>query len=142
MTKPKLPPASDWQARDITDWNVQTFLAFITETTREKYGVEYSPGGGGSKQARWGRERGMLKNAQGKYGNRVLKAFIEICWREYRTSKPELYPYPSITFCVSYMDRYFTEAVSQVAREARREKVAADAEQELAVDGEELSEWF
>jgi hypothetical protein len=43
---------------------------------------------------------------------------------------------------ISYMDRYFTEAVSQVAREARRAKVAADAEQELAVDGEELSDWF
>lgn len=136
--KPKLAPAADYQARDITDWNVTTFLTFITETTREKYGVEYSPGGGGSKQARWGRERGMLKNAQGKYGNRVLKAFIEICWREYRTSKPELYPYPSITFCVSYMDRYFTEAVSKIAKEERVKKI----NQESKLTNENLSDWF
>ncbi|MEI2356114.1 hypothetical protein [Mesobacillus zeae] len=138
----KLPPASDWQARDIETWNMTTFTQFIVDRTEELYGIQYTPGGGGAKSQRWLREKSMLKNAQGRYGNRVLKTFIEICWREYRTSKPELYPYPSVTFMISYMDRYFTEAVSQVAREARREKLVANAEQELAVDGEELTDWF
>ncbi|MED3832992.1 hypothetical protein [Peribacillus frigoritolerans] len=134
--KTKLPPADDWQARDIETWNVSTYKAFIAAKTKEIYGVDYSPGGGGSKQARYGRENGMLKNAQGKYGNRVLKAFIEICWREYKAT--EQYRYLTVTFAISYLDRHFAEAVAQVAREARREKVA----EELAVDGEELSDWF
>lgn len=132
----KLPPASDHQARAIRDWNCATFLAYITETTREKYGVDYAPGGGGSKQARWNRERGMLKNAQGRYGNAVLRAFIEICWREYRTNKPELYPYPSVNFMIAYMDRHFAEAQSQVARASRAKAVQAE------VAPEEDAEWW
>ena len=134
MTKPKLPPASDHQARAIADWNCATFLAYITETTRDKYGVDYAPGGGGSKQARWNRERGMLKQAQGRYGNAVLRAFIEICWRHYKPT--EQYRYLTVTFAISYLDRYFAEAQSQVARASRGKVVQSE------VTPEEEAEWW
>jgi hypothetical protein len=137
--KPKLPPSSDWQARDIADWNISSFTQYIVDRTAELYGQPYTPGGGGAKSQRWMREKGMLKNAQGKYGNKVLRAFIEICWREYRTSKPELYPYPSVSFMCGWMDRHFTEAQSQVAREARREAQSEAAE---ATTKEERADWW
>jgi len=127
MTKIK---STDWQSLPIADWNVATFLAFICDRTRELYGVEYAPGGSGAKQARWNRERGMLKNAQARYGNAVLRKFIEICWREYRTSKPELYPYPTVTFMLAYMDRHFAEAQAKVVRK------------ENVINYEELEEWL
>ncbi|MBA9027580.1 hypothetical protein [Peribacillus huizhouensis] len=138
MTKPKLPPATDWRARDITDWNVSTFSQFIIDRTQEIYGVPYAPGGGGSKSQRWLREKGMLKQAQGTYGNAVLRAFIEICWREYRTNKPEQFPYPTFAFMISYQDRYFSQAQSDVARAKRSSGAAEIAE----VDTEKLAEWF
>lgn len=135
MTKPKLPHATDWRARNIADWNVSTFIAFIAETTAERYNAEYQPGGRGAKSTRWARERGMLKQAQGRYGNAVLRRFIEICWAEYRTNKPDEYPYPSFTFMYSYMDRNFQPAQSAVAREQR--------EAETAQQFEEISEdWW
>jgi hypothetical protein len=135
MTKQHKPSQYDWQARDITDWNANTFLAFIGDKTKELYGVDYAPGGTGAKSARWSRERGMLKNAQGRYGNAVLKRFIEICWREYRTNKPDQFPYPTVVFMISYMDRFFAVAQSEIARENRRKKVDE-------VDYEELADWL
>lgn len=135
MTKPKLPPATDYRARDIADWNVSTFLAFIAETTREKYGVEYAPGGGGSKQTRWARERGMLKREQGKLGNAVLRKFIELCWREYRTNKPAEYPFPTVCFMLSFQDRLMTQAVAEVAKAERAAQVSS-------VTAEELTDWL
>lgn len=131
----KKPNQYDWQARDITDWSANTFLAFIGDKTKELYGVDYAPGGQGAKSARWSRERGMLKQAIGKYGNAVVKRFIEICWREYRTTKPEQFPYPTVVFMISYMDRFFAVAQSEIARENRRKKVDE-------VDYEELADWL
>jgi len=130
----KKPSQYDWKARSIEDWNANTFLAYIGDNTLERYGVEYSPGGSGSKQQRWARERGMLKQAQERYGNAVLKRFIDICWREYRTSDPVKYPYPTVVFMISYMDRYFPQAQAEVAAESRRKA--------NEINYEELEEWL
>jgi hypothetical protein len=131
---PKKPSQYDWKARSLEDWNANTFLAYIGDNTLERYGVEYSPGGSGSKQQRWARERGMLKQAQERYGNAVLKRFIDICWREYRTSDPAKYPYPTVVFMISYMDRYFPQAQAEVAAESRRK--------DNEINYEELEEWL
>ena len=126
--------SSDWRNLPIERWNIATFLAFIAEGTREKYGVDYAPGGGGSKAMRWNRERGMLKQAQGRYGNAVLRKFIEICWREYRTNKPAEFPYPTISFAMAYMDRYFAQAQAAIAAENRMANAKHAAE--------DLAEWL
>lgn len=134
----KKPSQFDWQARELPDWNVNTFMAYIADKTKELYGVDYAPGGTGVKTSRYSRERGMLKNAIGQYGNAVVKRFIEICWREYRTSDPAKYPYPTVVFMLSYMDRYFPQAQSEVARESRREERKNDG----GIDYEELADWL
>lgn len=137
MTKQRKPSQYNWKARPIEDWNANTFIAFIADNTRERYGVDYAPGGSGSKQQRWSRERGMIKNAIGRYGNAVVKRFIEICWREYRTSDPVKYPYPTVVFMISYMDRYFAQAQSEVARESRRKQTKVNE-----INYDELDEWL
>lgn len=104
----------DWRNLPIEDWNVLTFTQFVVDNTRERFGAEYLPGGSGSRQQRWARERGMLKNAQQRYGNAVIRRFIELCWRNYRTSNPQKFPYPTICFMFSYMDRYLLSAQADV----------------------------
>lgn len=138
MTKQHKSSQYDWQARELPDWNANTFLAFIGDKTKELYGVDYAPGGQGAKSARWSRERGMLKQAIGKYGNAVVKRFIEICWREYRTTKPDQFPYPTWMFMYSYMDRHFTRAQSEIAAEKRRTSEKPTQE----INYEELEEWL
>jgi len=63
-----------------------------------------------------------------------LKRFIEICWREYRTSDPAKYPYPTWTFMYSYMDRYFAQAQTEIVAESRRKA--------NEINYEELEEWL
>lgn len=139
MAKAKKPSQFDWQARELPDWNVNTFMAYIADKTKELYGVDYAPGGTGVKTSRYSRERGMLKNAIGQYGNAVVKRFIEICWREYRTNKPEQYPYPTVVFMISYMDRFFAVAQSEIAREGRIRRKDNSA---TKIDLDELENWF
>lgn len=138
MINRKKPDQYDWRNRNLVDWNTNTFLSFIADNTKEMYGVDYAPGGYGSKSQRWARERGMMKNAIGQYGNAVVKRFIELCWRNYRTSQPDKFPYPTWTFMYSYMDRYFAQAQAEVARENRREERKKDG----GIDYEELADWL
>ena len=84
----KQPKTADWRNLPLADWNCTTFTAYLEDRTRELYGVEYLPGGGGAKNVRWSREKGMMKQAQTKYGNTVLRKFIDLChasieaWKE------------------------------------------------------------
>ncbi|MGG1595954.1 hypothetical protein [Terribacillus saccharophilus] len=132
-TKPK---ATDWQNRELTQWNVSTFTAYLEHLTQEKFGVTYEPTGRGAKHERWAREKGMAKNAQEKYGNAVLKRFIEICIEEYR-AKPE-YPYASFTFMYSYMSGNFAKAQAEIAREQKRKEAAEKQPEASDID----SGWF
>ncbi len=133
--------SDDHRNLPLEKWNVRTYFAYLTHLTAEKFGVEYAPTGGGSKAQRWQRESGMLKQAQGKYGNAVLKRFIEICVEEY-APKSE-FPYASFTFMYSYMDRNFAKAQAEVAKEAEKAKRKnPDAEEEPTNDLTDLNEWL
>lgn len=135
--KPNRAKATDWQNRELGTWNVTTFTAYLEHLTQEKFGVTYEPTGRGAKHERWAREKGMAKNAQEKYGNAVLKRFIEICVEEYR-AKPE-YPYASFTFMYSYMSGNFAKAQAEIARESKRKEAA---EKQPDIPSEDLSEWW
>lgn len=132
----KKPKATDWQNRELTQWNITTFTAYLEHLTQEKFGVTYEPTGGGSKQERYAREKGMMKNKQGEHGNAVLKRFIEICVEEYRDSPK--YPYVSFTFMNSYMSDRFPKAQADIARESKRKEVAEKHPTVSDVD----SDWF
>lgn len=119
MTKDSAKPKSDdWRNLPIADWNTKTFTTYLTHLTKEKFGVTYEPTGGGSKQQRWGREMGMMKQAQTKYGNEVLRKFIEICVERYRANPR--YPYMSFSFAYTYMSEQFPVAERIVAQGGER----------------------
>lgn len=122
----------DWRNLPIDKWNITTFTQFIVDRTEEIYGVEYTPGGGGSKNQRWIREKSMMKQAQTKYGNEVLRRFLDVCWREYKTT-PQ-YTYLSFTFAYAYLDRNFTVAQAEIERLAH---VAHTEEQ-----SQDLTDWL
>lgn len=112
----------DWANLPLSNWNTTTFTAYLEHLAQEQCGVTYEPTGGGSKAQRWSREKGMLKQAQTKYGNAVLKRFIEICFNTH-SPKPQ-YPYPSFTFMYSYLSDRFPMAEQEVAKEHRIAEVA------------------
>ena len=68
----KLPPASDWQARDIDDWNVLSFTEYLKDKHRELFGIEYAP------MRSWRMEQGQIgsligtRNREGSHS----KAFL------------------------------------------------------------------
>lgn len=123
MTTKTKPNTKDWANLPIADWNTLTFTEYLTHLTQERFSCTYEPGGGGSKSQRWARERGMLKQAQTKYGNEVLKRFIEICVNDY-PAKPQ-YPYASFTFMYSYMSDRFPKAELAVNKAHVHEEIAA-----------------
>lgn len=126
----------NWRELPSNEWNVTTITSFLADVIEERFGVTYQPGGGGSKNQRWMREKGMMKQAQTKYGTDVIREFIELCASNYH-AKPE-YPYPTFTFMYSYMDRYLAEAQANVkkaeerqAREASRKELTEAEIQDL-----------
>ncbi|WP_096436593.1 hypothetical protein [Alteribacter populi] len=136
MTKPK---STDWRSLPVAEWNVASFSQYLIDQTAGLYGVTYAPGGGGSKSQRWMREKGMLKQAQGRYGNEVLRRFIDLCLTEY-APKPE-YPFAAFTFMYSYMDRNLTKAQAQLAEERRKEQARKEREQ-TKMTADEIDDYF
>lgn len=127
----------DWRNLPIDKWNTTTVHAFMIEETKRKFNAEYVPGGGGPKSQRWRTEQGMVKRELEKHGPEVVRKFIEICWREYFTPNPKQYPYPTYGFMVGYMDRYWTQAVDEVAKEAERSERS-----DLTTIDEVDDDWF
>lgn len=141
MAKQPKVKTDNWRELPIEKWNTRTYQAYLTHLTEEHFGVTYEPTGGGSKQMRYSRELGMIKNAQEKYGNHVVKRFIERCISEYHP-KPE-YPYVSFTFAYSYMSDRFPKVQAEVAEENRRkEKAEATDKQAQAFDAADYEDWL
>lgn len=136
MTKIK---SSDWRNLPIEQWNVTTFHSYLAELTADHFGVVYAPTGGGSKSQRWAREKGMMKQAQERYGNEVLRRFIEMCVAEYKPKAQ--YPYVSFTFMYSYMDRNFAKAQAELAAQNRRKEADEQAREQMA-DVDELIDYL
>ncbi|GAK03312.1 hypothetical protein JCM19037_1627 [Geomicrobium sp. JCM 19037] len=116
----------DWRALPIEKWNANTHLQMLVDLTEKRFGVDYQPGGRGGKQQRWSMERGMLKQAQGKYGNVTLRKFIELCLDEYKPSAE--YPFVQFTFMYAYRDRNWAVAQKAVADAARKRRKEDEAE--------------
>jgi len=97
MSKPKLPPATDWQARDINDWNTTSFRQFLYDRHRELYGLDYV----GAVKRDCGMISGMIK----QHDKATVKAFIDECFRQYKPSTQ----YPTLNFY--FMKTYMSERV-------------------------------
>lgn len=130
----------DWANLPIERWNITTFTKYLEHLTEEKFGVTYEPGSGGSKTQRWGREKGMMKDAQNAYGNAVLRRFIEICVEQYKPK--QVWPYASFTFMYSYMSDRFPIAQSEIAEEERRVERAEERYDKYEESLEDFEDWL
>lgn len=144
MTKTKLPPAHDWQAREIDDWNVTTFHAYLTDKHREMFGCEYVPFRG------WQAEKGMIgrligtRQRKGTHDKALIKRFIDEAFKTYKPTKD--YPGTSFGFIYSYrrqiLQRLEAEQTRKQAEKERLAKVEEWARKNSDNDDDGLTEWF
>src|SRR5699024_8250060 len=130
----KLPPANDWQARDIEDWNATTFHAYLADKLKEMFGCEYVPFRG------WQAEKGMLgrligtRGRAGTHNKATIKRFIDEGFKSYKPT-PQ-YPGTSFGFLYSYRRNILQRLEAQERREERDKQAEMTAE-----DYDRLSDW-
>ena len=134
MTK-KLPPASDWRARDIDDWNTLTFTEYLKDKHRELFGIEYAP------MRSWRMEQGQIgrligtARKEGSHSKAVVKRFIDEAFESYKPT-PQ-YPGTNFGFIYAYRRNILQRLEAEERAESRREKARAEAP---SLD--ELSDWL
>ena len=105
MSRKKLPHAKDWRNRNIEDWNVTTFHAYLIDLHEELFGIDYVP------FANWQAEQGTLarligkQGKPGKYDKELIRQFIEYTFKTYRPN-PQ-YPGTSFGFVWKYRQQDF-----------------------------------
>ena len=133
----KLPPATDWQARDIEDWNVRTYHSYMQDKHREMFGCEYVPFRG------WRVEQGMLgtligtRAKEGTHDKATIKRFIDLAFEEYTPTTK--YPGTNFGFNYSYK-RNLLQRIESEASEKERLKERMESAKEI--DYSDLSEWL
>lgn len=126
----KLPPAYDWKGRDIKDWNALTFRAYMKHLHEEKFKIPYVTNSIAA-------ENKNIKRTYEEYGKEVTKAFIDICFDEYRPS-PQ-YPNLSFFFMYTYMRE---KCIPRAIKKVQAEKAEKTAESNLSLKEDEVMGWF
>src|SRR5690625_197322 len=132
----KLPPANDWQARDIDDWNTTTFTEYLKHKHREQFGIEYAPFGG-----RWATEQGMIgrligtRTKKGTHSKAAVKRFIDEAFRTYKPTAK----YPGTNFGFIYSCRRIILQRLEAEERAKEQSEKAKTE---APSLDELSSWL
>jgi hypothetical protein len=115
--RPALPPAHDWRARDLADWNATTFAAYLADRHADIFGIKYVAGNSIAKERTW------IRRMIDEYGPDVTKRFIDACLAEYKPTTQ--YPGVSFAFMYSYMRaRVLPRVLAEVQREAQRARQA------------------
>jgi hypothetical protein len=116
MAKAKLPPAKDWQARHIDDWNAHTFYAYLRDMHREIRQLDYFAARGLKV------DLSLIKQDYEAYGKIALKLFIEQALKEYKgTAKYMICTY---NFMHTYMMAQVMPKIQ--VQEARQEEAAVE----------------
>lgn len=141
--KPKLPPANDWQAREITDWNVTTFHAYLIDLHAELFGCEYAP------MRSWTVEKGLLgtvigtQRKKGTHDKALVKAFIDETFHSYRPTRD--YPGTSFGFMWAYRKNVLQRLESEQSRKVDEETRKANIDEFVTAQKDalkDLTDWF
>lgn len=133
MARSKLPHAKDWQARDVKDWNVTTFHAYLIEKHEEKFAAPYFP------FATWVVEKKMLKTCIDEYGRETIKQFIDECFRDYKPNAD--YAGISFGFMFKYMNRILQRLLSEQAKK-QKDEIRRQAEADIFGDDDDELDWI
>lgn len=135
----KLPPAKDWQARDIDDWNTSTFHAYMTHKHTEIFGCDYVPFPNFAAEKGW---LGDLIGTRGKQGkprtasNADVKRFIDECFASY-VPKPQ---YPGTSF--GWIRKYRANVWQRIQVEAKVQERRKQAVVNDEMTDEEMEAWL
>lgn len=128
----KLPPATDWRARDISDWNATTFRSYLADTHAELYGIPYVT-------RSYGMEAKLIRDMIDQHGVEIVKAFIDACFSEYKPTRQ--YPGINFAFMFTYMrGRILPRLIAENL--LRKEREFARKTQNDGLSYEELAEWL
>ena len=131
----KLPPASDWQARDISDWNTTTFTHYLQDKHREVFGIEYAPMRG------WRMEQGLIgsligtRTKEGTHSKAVVKEFIDEAFKTYKPTAQ--YPGTNFGFIYSYRRNILQRLEAEQITKEMRSRAKSESE-----DLTDLSDWL
>jgi hypothetical protein len=106
MAKAKLPPANDWQARSIEDWNANTYRAYLYDQHKERLGRDYI-----GKPVKV--EAALISRMYKEHGKQVVKNFIDACFTAYKPSGG--YTGCNFWFMYSYMRERLLPQVQDAA---------------------------
>jgi len=134
----KLPPATDWQNRNIDDWNTTTFHAYMQARHRELFNCEYAP------MRSWQMEQGMLgrligtRSKEGTHDKAVIKRFIDEAFETYKPTAK----YPGTNFGFIYS--YRRNILQRIEFEERTRIDAEENKQpkQTAEELDDLADWF
>lgn len=131
MAKQKLPPAKNWEEREVKDWNAVTFHEYMRYLHKKHYGTSYVA-------KNMAIQNKNIKRMYEEFGKEVTKRFIELCFKNYRPSNG--YSGANFMFFYSYLkDRYLPMAEQQLQKEQQREK---RKDQVKEIDENELDKFF
>lgn len=124
------PPAKDWRNRDVADWTVATFQAYLKDEHERHYGIPYVTRNYGI-EGRW------LKSMIAEHGAEVVRKFIDGCFEEYRPTAQ----YPGLNFAFMFTYQRI-RILPRVLAEVKRAKDAEVRRQQTKVDVDDLAEWL
>ncbi|MEI5921019.1 hypothetical protein WBU96_28205 [Bacillus albus] len=119
MARKKLPPAKNWQERNIDDWNAVTFFNYLCDKHRELRGIDYFASRGVKI------DNVMLKQMYEKHGKLETKLFIDQCLKEYKGS-PQ-YKVCTFMFMRTYMIAQVMPKVQEGIKRSEEIKTASEA---------------
>lgn len=122
MARQKLPAATDWENRNIDDWNATTFRAYFGHKHHERFGIPYEPFGN------WGMESAKYKQAYTQYGKPTIKRFIDEQIAAYKPTKS--YPGTSFGFLYTYYKPELQRAAAAIRKEAERAEMETNTNME------------
>ncbi|AVP37475.1 hypothetical protein [Staphylococcus felis] len=129
--------AKQYYEISVDEWNVNHFFGYMDDLTDKKFGVNYAP------MRSWNFERGLIgnivgtKKKQGSHERRLIKAFIDLTFSEYKAT--EQYPAPTFGFLWTYRQSDLQRAQKQLRSVAEasksRELISND-------NSNDLDDWF
>lgn len=113
MARTKLPPAKDWKARELEDWNTDTFLSYMKDLHEQTYGAPYVTNN-------FLAEKRNIKWLFTHYGKEETKEFIDLCFANYKPGHK--YSGVNFMFCFSFLrSKYLSQAIAKVQKKKERE---------------------
>lgn len=94
---------SKYLEKDLEEWNVTDFHAYMIDKHMEMFGISYQP------FINWGAEKGLLgrfvgtAKKKGEVSKEVAKEFIDIIFKDHKPTKK----YPGVNFGSNYTHRKF-----------------------------------